>query len=158
MLLVTADPTEEEIEIGALIFGLLQALQFNAHEIYETKLGESHLIIGAKVNYIGVGIFKTGALFNHDCYPGVTRYFLGTTMILNTIRPIAKNEMVAENYGPQFSVLMLKDRQRQLRSRYWFTCECRACQENWLTLKKLDNHPRLKFVHCILESKSIRTY
>lgn len=36
------NPTDNETEVALLLFGLLQALQFNAHEIFETKLGEKH--------------------------------------------------------------------------------------------------------------------
>lgn len=30
------------MKIAEIILGLLQALQFNAHEIFETQLGENH--------------------------------------------------------------------------------------------------------------------
>lgn len=48
-------------------------LQFNGHEIYETRHTPEHRFRSAKAAYIGVGVFPTVALFNHDCYPGVTR-------------------------------------------------------------------------------------
>lgn len=35
-------PTNEELEVTGVLLGLLQVVQFNAHEIYETKLGENH--------------------------------------------------------------------------------------------------------------------
>lgn len=50
----------------------LQLLQFNAHEIYETVRG-NHQFSGAKTIYIAVGIYPTGALFNHECCPAVAR-------------------------------------------------------------------------------------
>jgi SET and MYND domain-containing protein 4 len=139
-----ADPYPHELEIGALILRLLQALQFNAHEIYETKLGVPHRISDSKVIYIGVGIYRTGALFNHECYPSVTRYFCGTSMVLNTIRPVEQNAIVAENYGPMFTRQSLEERQRNLKARYWFKCECKACTENWPMLKTMDHTARFK--------------
>lgn len=47
------DPIGKELEIGVQMLQLLQALQFNAHEIYETVEGENHPINGSKMNYIG---------------------------------------------------------------------------------------------------------
>lgn len=48
-------------------------LQFNAHEIYETRHGPGNRFKNAKAAYIGVAVYPTVALFNHDCYPAVTR-------------------------------------------------------------------------------------
>lgn len=38
----SAAPTPIELEVCEVLLGILQVLQFNAHEIYETKLGEKH--------------------------------------------------------------------------------------------------------------------
>lgn len=58
--------------ICQLIVRNLQLLQFNAHEIYETVRGQ-HQFSGSKPIYVAVGIYPTGALFNHECYPAVAR-------------------------------------------------------------------------------------
>lgn len=139
----SAEPTSNELEIGALLFNYLQSLQFNAHEIYET-VTSGHKFIKSKINYIGVGIYEVGAMFNHECYPSVMRYFNGTNLIFNTIRPHESGEIIAENYGPIFTKQSLSERQRNLTARYWFKCECRACVENWPILEKLSNKCRLK--------------
>lgn len=39
---VVAEPTILELDIAEVILGLLQVLQFNAHEIFETRHGEKH--------------------------------------------------------------------------------------------------------------------
>lgn len=139
----SAEPTPKEMEIGVLLFGYLQALQFNAHEIYET-VSSGHKFIKSRINYIGVGIYEAGAMFNHECYPSITRYFNSTNLIFNSIRPHRQGEIVAENYGPIFSKQTLAERQRNLSSRYWFKCECRACRENWPVLDKLTNKCRFR--------------
>lgn len=126
------------------MFSLLQAIQFNAHEIYETVSNKSHKFDKAKINYIGVGIYEVGSLFNHDCYPSVARYFNGTHLIFNTIRPHQEGQLIAENYGPIFTRLNLGVRQRILSSRYWFKCQCTACKEDWPVLEKLNNKSRLR--------------
>lgn len=139
----SAEPTSIELEIATLLFTYLQSLQFNAHEIYET-VTNNHKFVASKINYIGVGIYEVGAMFNHECYPSVMRFFNGTNLIFNSIRPHGVGEIVAENYGPIFTRQNLTERQRNLKSRYWFTCECRACRENWPVLEKLNNKCRLK--------------
>lgn len=62
----------DEAIVVELLIRNLQILQFNAHEIFETVRG-SHRSSGSKHNYIAVGIYATGALFNHECYPAVMR-------------------------------------------------------------------------------------
>lgn len=139
----SAEPTSKEMEIGALLFAYLQSLQFNAHEIYET-ITTGHMFLKSKINYIGVGIYEVGAMFNHECYPSITRYFSGNSLIFNAIRPHVDGEVVAENYGPVFTKQTLNERQRNLSSRYWFKCTCRACKENWPVYERMSNKSRIK--------------
>ncbi|XP_053690963.1 SET and MYND domain-containing protein 4 [Sabethes cyaneus] len=138
------EPTPEEAQIGGVLLNLLQSLQFNAHEVYETKISGDHRFDTAKVQYIGVGVYKTGALLNHDCYPGVLRSFHGTTMVLHASRTIAKGVNVPENYGMHFLRHSVALRQRTLRSRYWFQCDCKTCSEDWPLVDKLTDKPRFR--------------
>ncbi|XP_012251654.2 SET and MYND domain-containing protein 4 [Athalia rosae] len=132
-------PSDEEIAVGALLLRYLQFLQFNAHEIFETRIGNEHRFRGSKQLYTGVAIYPSVALFNHDCYPAVTRYFVGKSIVIRATRPLKPGEPVAENYGPIFTKRTLMDRQRSLASRYWFRCQCTACKEDWQTFKTLSN-------------------
>lgn len=92
--------------------------------------------------YFLLGLYGTGAFFNHECWPTVSRHFVGKKLVLTSIKPHRPNEIVAENYGPIFMKTNLKERQRSLRARYLFSCNCMACQENWPTLQKLDKMVR----------------
>ncbi|XP_063891041.1 SET and MYND domain-containing protein 4 [Helicoverpa armigera] len=142
------------LAIIELIVRNLFLLQFNAHEMYETVRGP-HTYSGSKPVYIAVGIFPVGALFNHDCYPGVARYFEGRKIVLRATRPLAPGETVAENYGPHFMMRGLKERQRSLASRYWFRCDCTACKEDWPTLKMMsgDTPPYIRCPNLACSSK-----
>lgn len=74
ILKLTIDsPTEEEIAVGTVLLRNLQLLQFNAHEIFETRVSNEHRFRGSKTVYLGVAIYPGVARFNHDCYPAVTR-------------------------------------------------------------------------------------
>ncbi|KZC08688.1 SET and MYND domain-containing protein 4 [Dufourea novaeangliae] len=130
----TADneaPTQLEIQVGALLLKHLQLLQFNAHEVFETRVGTEHRFRGSRPVYIGVAIYPTVARFNHDCYPAVTRYFVGRSIVIRATRSFRVGDTIAENYGPIFTKRSLEERQRTLAGRYWFRCECTACRENW---------------------------
>lgn len=72
MTFFTVIPTENEYIIGELLLFYLQILQFNAHEIYESVYTE-HKFRNCKALYIGIAIYPTVSLFNHDCYPSVIR-------------------------------------------------------------------------------------
>lgn len=138
------DPTSTELQVADQMLDLLQALQFNAHEIYETCVGANHRIKASKINYIGVAIYKSASLCNHGCFPSLARYFRGNKLVLTALRPLNTGDAVTENYGPTFIKYSLKERQRMLGSRYWFDCDCQACAENWPTLAQLTNKPRLR--------------
>uniref|UniRef100_A0A1B0CWH5 MYND-type domain-containing protein n=1 Tax=Lutzomyia longipalpis TaxID=7200 RepID=A0A1B0CWH5_LUTLO len=74
---------------------------------------------------------QKASLFNHDCFP-------------SPFGPIAAGQAVTENYGPVFTKQNLLQRQRNLRSRYWFHCECLSCREDWQKLEDLSNKCRIK--------------
>ena len=61
----------------------------------------------------------------------MNRYCIGDTLIVRAIKSIAKGEMIAENYGPIFTQKTKEYRQRILKERYWFECNCTPCKENW---------------------------
>ncbi|GLH03679.1 SET and MYND domain-containing protein 4 [Gryllus bimaculatus] len=79
---------------------------------------------GAKPVYVGVAIYPSAALCNHECYPGLARYFVGTTLVLRALRPLRAGDALAENYGPAFVKFPLASRKKALLSRYWFNCTC----------------------------------
>ncbi|XP_072758789.1 SET and MYND domain-containing protein 4 isoform X1 [Anoplolepis gracilipes] len=132
-------PGAEEIIVAALLLRNLQLLQFNAHEFFETRLSAEHRFRGSRPVYLGVAIYPTVARFNHDCYPAVTRYFVGRHIVIRAVRGLQPGDIIAENYGPIFTKMTLAKRQRTLAGRYWFRCTCRACQEDWPHFENLTN-------------------
>lgn len=66
-----------------------------------------------------------------------SRYFNGKNIIIKAVRPMEKNEVLSENYGPHYGKKSLRDRTRELTSRYWFKCECVACTEDWPLIEEL---------------------
>lgn len=45
--------------------------------------------------------------------------------------------MICENYGPIFTRSPKQERQSTLFKQYWFSCECKACVENWPLVEEL---------------------
>ncbi|EDW40325.1 GL24960 [Drosophila persimilis] len=136
------NPTAVELQVATALLGLLQVLQYNAHEIYQTQVTDEHRFEGSKTVHVGAGLYGTGSYFNHECWPSVASYFVGKKLVLAATKPHRPNEVVAVNYGPIFTYTNLKERQRSLRGRYSFSCSCMACQENWPLLQKLDKQVR----------------
>ncbi|XP_071451907.1 SET and MYND domain-containing protein 4-like isoform X2 [Hetaerina americana] len=136
--------SEEEMTAARLLLHYLQMLQFNAHEIFETIYEKKYHFKGSKTQYLGVGIYPTVAFFNHDCYPATTRYFLGTSIVVRALRPLKAGEAIPENYGPVFTKKSRQERQRILRSRYWFICQCKACLGDWPTYEVMGNNAPVK--------------
>lgn len=69
------------------------------------------------------------------CY----RYFQGTTVIGRAIRATYPGEMVAENYGPNFTLTPRNERLETLKRQYWFDCDCIACEQNWPLFEEMDD-------------------
>ena len=93
---------------------------------------------GAKSQLIGAAVYPTLALFNHSCEPGLTRFFTGDTITVQTIKTIRKGEEIFENYGPLFFHSRRSDRRERLKKQYWFDCSCAACEDDWPLLHEME--------------------
>ncbi|XP_037806669.1 SET and MYND domain-containing protein 4 [Lucilia sericata] len=127
--------TEDIVKIEALVLRSLQFLQFNTHEVAE--LHKSQRDGSEKTLFIGGALYPNLALFNHSCDPGVVRYFRGTTIHINTVKPIEAGLQISENYGPIYTQEERNERQTKLQDLYKFECCCDACLEDWPTFDKL---------------------
>uniref|UniRef100_A0A1A9UIY6 MYND-type domain-containing protein n=1 Tax=Glossina austeni TaxID=7395 RepID=A0A1A9UIY6_GLOAU len=127
--------SEDFAMITSLLLRTLQFLQFNTHEVAE--LHKSEKDGSERTAFIGGALYPTLALFNHSCDPGVVRYFRGTTIHINTVKPIEAGLPISENYGPIYTQERREERQAKLRDLYRFDCSCDACLENWPTFDEL---------------------
>ncbi|XP_061397445.1 SET and MYND domain-containing protein 4 [Musca vetustissima] len=126
---------EDILKIESIALRNLQFLQFNTHEVAE--LHKSQTDGSEKTAFIGGALYPTLALFNHSCDPSVVRYYRGTTIHINMIKPVEAGLQICENYGPIYTQETRNERQAKLKDLYKFECCCDACLENWPTFDKL---------------------
>ncbi|KAF5284773.1 hypothetical protein FQA39_LY04498 [Lamprigera yunnana] len=135
--------TNTEIFICKLLMHNLQLLQFNAHEISEVhkappQPSDPQDVPNFKSVSVGGGIYPTLAFFNHSCDPSIVRYHIGTEVVVKSVKPIKKGEIIYENYGPIYTTTIRSERKSYLLSNYWFECTCQACEEDWPLFKDME--------------------
>ena len=122
-------PQEDLIFIGGLILRHLQSNPCNAHEVSELQLNLNS-VATSETGEISSGIYATLSLFNHSCDPSVTRNFYGDTCVVRAIKNIPKGQEISDNYGTLCALSVKQERHDKLKSQYYFTCHCRACEED----------------------------
>lgn len=60
------------------------------------------------------------------------------------MRPVEKERVVGDCYGPAYEKFDRDERRRRLRARYWFECECEACLRDWPPAQKLGHTLRVR--------------
>ncbi|XP_059209043.1 histone-lysine N-methyltransferase SMYD3 [Centropristis striata] len=87
--------------------------------------GNCFTISDGELREIGVGLYPSLSLLNHDCRPNCVMVFLGTKLQLRAVRDISPEEELTISYIETLS--LTEDRQRQLADQYHFTCCCQRC-------------------------------
>ncbi|XP_057707356.1 histone-lysine N-methyltransferase SMYD3 [Corythoichthys intestinalis] len=82
-------------------------------------------ISDGELKEIGVGLYPSLSLLNHDCRPNCVTVFEGTKLHLRAVRDIKPAEELTISYIETLSVT--EERQKQLEEQYHFTCRCQKC-------------------------------
>ncbi|KAL7751566.1 hypothetical protein RI367_003030 [Sorochytrium milnesiophthora] len=122
--------------------GTEESLPFDDMFDYVCRLGTNGISINtlsAELTSIGKGIYFAFAMVNHACAPNAIPIFVGSTVQLRALRPIAKGEQAS------FSSLLVnllvnycdmmqarRARQQSLKSIFCFTCTCPSCNKDTL--------------------------
>lgn len=135
--------------IGGLILRHLQSNPCNAHEVSELQLNLNS-VATSETDEIAAGIYATLSLFNHSCDPSVTRNFYGDTCVVRAIKNIPKGHEIADNYGTLCALSTKPERNRRLKSQYYFTCHCVACEGEFPLYADIpsSNSPVFKCENC----------
>ncbi|XP_053196240.1 histone-lysine N-methyltransferase SMYD3 [Scomber japonicus] len=87
--------------------------------------GNCFTISDGELQEIGVGLYPSLSLLNHDCRPNCVMVFEGTNLQLRAVRDINPEEELTISYVETLS--LTEDRRRQLEDQYHFTCHCQRC-------------------------------
>ncbi|XP_024152173.1 histone-lysine N-methyltransferase SMYD3 [Oryzias melastigma] len=82
-------------------------------------------ISDGELQELGVGLYPSLSLLNHDCRPNCVMVFRGTELQLRAVQDINPGEELTISYIETLSVT--EDRQKQLEDQYHFTCQCQRC-------------------------------
>ncbi|KAL4956153.1 hypothetical protein BDW69DRAFT_192654 [Aspergillus filifer] len=82
-------------------------------------------LTNALYDRIGLYLHPYAALLNHSCDYNAVAGFDGDELYVKTIRPIAKDEQITISYID--TTYPKRIRQKELRERYFFTCQCSKC-------------------------------
>lgn len=82
-------------------------------------------ISDAELQEVGVGLYPSLSLLNHDCGPNCVMVFEGTKLHLRAVKDIEVGEELSISYID--SLALTDERQKQLKEQYHFTCHCQRC-------------------------------
>uniref|UniRef100_A0A3P8VBY6 [histone H3]-lysine(4) N-trimethyltransferase n=1 Tax=Cynoglossus semilaevis TaxID=244447 RepID=A0A3P8VBY6_CYNSE len=82
-------------------------------------------ICDKELQEIGVGLYPSLSLLNHDCRPNCVMMFDGPLLQLRAVVDIRPEEELTISYIETLSVTA--ERQKQLQDQYYFTCRCQLC-------------------------------
>ncbi|KAL0969326.1 hypothetical protein UPYG_G00225600 [Umbra pygmaea] len=87
-------------------------------------------ISDGELQEIGVGLYPSMSLLNHDCRPNCVMLFQGTTLHLRSVRDIHPTEELTISYIGVLSPT--RERRAQLLDQYHFICQCQLCSTTCL--------------------------
>lgn len=115
-------------EVPDLAQGMTSALPPSCQEplnLIAKVTSNCFTISDGELQEIGVGLYPSLSLLNHDCRPNCVMVFEGIKLRLRAVRDINPEEELTISYIETLS--LTEDRQRQLEDQYHFTCHCQRC-------------------------------
>ncbi|XP_037549529.1 histone-lysine N-methyltransferase SMYD3 [Nematolebias whitei] len=83
-------------------------------------------ISDGELQEIGVGLYPSLSLLNHDCRPNCVMVFEGTKIQLRAVQDVNPGDELTISYTETLS--LTEDRQKQLDDQYHFICHCQRCE------------------------------
>ncbi|XP_072546320.1 histone-lysine N-methyltransferase SMYD3 [Salminus brasiliensis] len=82
-------------------------------------------ISNGELQDVGVGLYPSLSLLNHDCRPNCVMVFLGKKLQLRAVQNIQPNEELTISYTEVLAPRV--ERRAQLQQQYHFVCQCQRC-------------------------------
>ncbi|KAK8175240.1 hypothetical protein IWX90DRAFT_379140, partial [Phyllosticta citrichinensis] len=102
-------------------------------EIYARILTNSLTITTPTLFPIGVGVDPFASCANHSCEPNAFVVLEGTKLCYRALKPISKDDEIFMSYVDDKYPFL--HRQKELRDRYYFDCNCTKCQRGFDTME-----------------------
>ncbi|KAJ9591989.1 hypothetical protein L9F63_001501 [Diploptera punctata] len=137
------DVNEYKYEVGGLLLQHRQNLPCTLHQVSEM------MDITSRWEDVGIGsaLCSVASLMNHSCdQNAICTSHMGDTLVVRAITPIAAGQQIFDTYGSHYSMHMKAQRQLNLRSQYYFSCQCVPCSENWPPLGLLGIRSQATFI------------
>ncbi|CAG2119963.1 unnamed protein product, partial [Medioppia subpectinata] len=98
--------------------------------IYGKLLINTFAIQDSLMRQIGRAIYLGPSIFDHSCKPSASFLFIGTTLYIKATKSMTIADITdfRISYIDEFETTV--ERQRQLRSAYYFDCDCERCTFN----------------------------
>jgi hypothetical protein len=95
---------------------------------------DSSLVVSRESVHLGQAIYLSASRFNHACDPNALVNFGGDDnpcqlTVQNVKGNIGVGEEVTISYGPLATKHSKEERQKELKEKYFFDCQCNSCQE-----------------------------
>ncbi|XP_054429294.1 SET and MYND domain-containing protein 4 [Pteronotus mesoamericanus] len=123
-------PCQELHAWGVAMLRHVLQLHCNAQAITTVQQtgSKENIITDSRQVRLATGIFPVVSLLNHSCSPNTSVSFISTVATIRASQQIGKGQEILHCYGPHESRMGVAERQKKLRSQYFFDCSCLACQ------------------------------
>lgn len=122
---------QAQLVTGSIILRHILQLQTNLISILDQNLQNlvtvGHAIENIQEKPIGIGLYPTISLLNHACQPNIISIFHRNKFVARASASLECGTEINYCYGPSFSRMSKKDRQKRLKDQYFFTCNCDCC-------------------------------
>jgi hypothetical protein len=108
---------------------ILAQIRCNRFAVKANTKSQSAGIVEHVDEKLGSAIYLQASMLNHSCQPNAFVSFNGLQITVLCSAGIVKDEEVTISYGPLVSRHSRLDRQRELKEKYLFQCQCIACCE-----------------------------
>ncbi|XP_054892310.1 histone-lysine N-methyltransferase SMYD3 [Poeciliopsis prolifica] len=82
-------------------------------------------ISDGELQEVGVGLYPSLSLLNHDCRPNCVMVFEGERLQLRAVQDIRPKDELTISYIE--TLCLTEERQKQLQEQYHFVCHCQRC-------------------------------
>ncbi|CAL4163154.1 unnamed protein product [Meganyctiphanes norvegica] len=146
-------PDDKEILLlGSLLMSLVMKMPCNSMVISEFNVNIANKR-ECNNEDIGAGMFPLSCLMNHSCNPSASHHSYGTYKATYASKYLPEGSEITISYGYHYANDEMTVRKSQLKSAYFFDCQCEACKDEWPMLSNLSLKPSLKNSNSMKQSE-----